>query len=158
VAAGSWRRGVIELASEIRSFQVTVPANTPQSAPVTQSVAFPPRTVTAVRWKVPPGPSGLMGWALTYAGNPVIPRVQGTYIVTDNDADTWPLEGYPDQGNWSVTAYNTDIYPHTVYLDFLLDQNSAATPQPVQIPNADLSSAPADASGITIPPVTVGGP
>lgn len=145
------------MASEIRSFQVTIPANTPQTAPITQSVAFPPRTVTAVRWKVPPGPSGLMGWALTYAGNPAIPRVQGTYIVTDNDADTWGLEGYPDQGNWSVTGYNTDIYDHTVYLDFLLDQNTAPDTTTPQIPNADLSSPPPDLSGLPAPAITVAG-
>lgn len=97
-----------------------------------------------------------MGWALTIAGNPVIPRQQGAYFVTDNDADTWQLEGYPDQGQWQFAGYNTDIYPHTVYLDFLLDQNSAAAPQPTQIPNADLSSpppltAPSDLGALTVP-------
>lgn len=81
-----------------------------------------------------------MGWALTVAGNPVIPRQQGTYFVTDNDSDTWLLEGYPDQGQWQLTGYNTDVYDHTVYLDFLLDQVSTQLAAPALISNAALSS------------------
>lgn len=83
-----------------------------------------------------------MGWALTIAGNPVIPRQQGAYFVTDNDSDTWPLEGFPDQGQWQLTGYNTDVYDHTVYLDFLLDQISTQLAAPPLISNADLSSPP----------------
>lgn len=128
------------MVSEIRTFQVTIPANTYLPALYVQAIDFPPRTVTGIHWKVPPGPSGLMGWALTVAGNPVIPRVQGTYIVTDNDSDTWQLEGYPDQGQWQVAGYNNDRYDHTVYLDFLLDQNVTSQATPAQIPNTDLSS------------------
>lgn len=136
------------MVSEIRTFAVTIPAGTLQSAPQVTPITFPPRVVTALRWKVPSGPSGLMGWALTVAGNPVIPRQPGTYLITDNDADTWPLEGYPDQGQWQLTGYNTDIYPHTVYLTFLLDQIVTQLAAPALISNADLSSPPAP------PPVT----
>lgn len=128
------------MVSEIRPFAVTIPALTPLATPLVTPIVFPPRVVTAIRWKVPPGPSGLMGWALTVAGNPVIPRQQGTYFITDNDADTWPLEGYPDQGQWQLTGYNTDIYPHTVYLTFLLDQISSQLTAPAILPNEALSS------------------
>ncbi len=103
-----------------------VPAGTPPAAPVTVDVSFPERVVTAVSWRVPPGPSGLMGWALTSAGAPVIPIQQQTYIVTDNQTSTWPLEDFLDSGNWQVTAYNTGLYDHTVYLTFLLDLPGAA--------------------------------
>lgn len=129
------------MASEIRTFAVTIPAGTPIAAPSVQPVVFPPRIVTAIRWKVPPGPGGLMGWALTVAGHPVIPIQQGAYFVTDAESDTWTLENYPDQGQWQLTGYNTDIYDHTVYLTFLLDLASAAAATPDQIPNADLSGA-----------------
>ena len=138
------------MASEIRSFQVTIPAGTPIASPFTQAITFPPRTVVQVDWQVPPGPSGLMGWSLTVAGQPVIPRNPGSFIVADNVARSWPLEGYPDQGQWQVTGYNTDIYPHTVYLDFLLELNGTTTPQPAQIPNDQLSSPPPDVSALTV--------
>lgn len=119
------------MAQEIREFAVTVPAGTAKTAPLTTPVVFPQRDVVAVSWRVPPGPSGLMGWALTSAGAPVIPIQLGTYMVTDNQADTWDLEGYLDSGNWQVTAYNTGIYPHTVYLTFLLDLPGTADSTPL---------------------------
>ena len=109
------------MAQEIREFAVLVPAGTAVGAPLVTDVSFPERTVTAVSWRVPPGPSGLVGWALTSAGAPVIPIQPGAWMVTDNQADTWQLDGYLDSGNWQVTAYNLGVYPHTVYLTFLLD-------------------------------------
>jgi len=92
-----------------------------------------------------------MGWALTVSGNPVIPRDIGSYIVADGDADTWQLEDYPDQGAWQVTGYNTDIYNHTVYLTFLLDQNVAGVALPQQIPNTALSSGALLAPVLSVP-------
>lgn len=109
------------MAQEIREFAVRIPAGTAKATPLVTSISFPSRNVTAVSWRVPPGPSGLMGWALTSAGTPVIPIQPGTYIVTDNQADTWELSGYLDSGNWQLTGYNTGLYDHTVYLTFLLD-------------------------------------
>lgn len=145
------------MASEIRSFAVTIPAGTPLTAPVTVPIVFPPRTVVQVDWQVPPGPAGLMGWALTIDGQPVIPRNPGAFIVADARIQSWPLEGYPDQGQWQVTGYNTDIYDHAVYLDFLLELNGTTTAQPVQLPNEALSSPPATAAlaGLPAPDLTL---
>lgn len=109
------------MAQEIREFTVLIPAGTTKAAPLVADIGFPSREVIAVSWRVPPGPSGLMGWALTSAGTPVIPIQPGTYIVTDNQSATWNLEGYLDSGNWQLTGYNTGLYDHTVYLTFLLD-------------------------------------
>jgi len=118
------------VAQEIREFAVLVPHGTTQAAPATTNISFPSRLVRAISWRVPPGPSGMMGWQLTSAGAPVIPIQRNTYVVTDNQADTWPLEGYLDSGNWQVTAYNTGLYDHTVYLTFLLDLPGTATVPP----------------------------
>lgn len=116
------------MGQEFREFAVTVPAGTAKTAPLVTDVSFPARTVLAVSWRVPPGPSGLMGWQLTSAGAPVIPIQPGAYVVTDNQAATWPLAGYLDSGNWQVTAYNTGLYDHTLYLTFELDLPGAAVP------------------------------
>lgn len=118
------------MAQEIREFAVLVPHGTPLAAPLTVNISFPARIVTAVSWRVPPGPSGTLGWALTSAGTPVIPIQPKTYVVTDNQADTWDLEGYLDSGNWQVTAYNTGVYDHTVYLTFQLDLPGTALVPP----------------------------
>lgn len=115
------------MAQEIRTAQATIPAGTPLSAPVTVNVSFPERIVRGVRWRVPRGPSGLMGWQLSSDGVAVIPVVPGTWIVADDESDDWALDGYPDAGNWQVTGYNAGVYPHTVYLTFLLDLITPAT-------------------------------
>ena len=108
-------------AVEVRSFAVTVPAGPPIATPAVTQVNFPARIVSGVTWKVPPGPSGNLGWRLTMNnGVPVIPT-GGGWIIADNESDTWALQAQPDSGYWEVTAYNTGTYPHTIYLYFLLD-------------------------------------
>lgn len=118
------------MAQEIREFAVTTPPGTAKSAPLVTNISFPERIVTAITYRVPPGPSGLMGWALTSSGTPVIPIQPKTFMVTDNQADTWALEGYLDSGNWQVTSYNTGIYPHTVFLTFQLDLPGSVSTAP----------------------------
>lgn len=145
------------MAQEIREFAVLIPAGTAKAAPLTVSIAFPERTVTAITYRVPPGPSGLMGWALTSAGTPVIPIQPKTYIVTDNRADTWYLDGYLDSGNWQVTGYNTGLYDHTVYLTFLLDLPGAADNSPPPPQTGGLGVVGAGGSVVTPPPGGGGG-
>ena len=41
-------------ATDIFSFAVTIPAGTDQPDAVTQDCSFPPASVVAIRWKVPP--------------------------------------------------------------------------------------------------------
>lgn len=145
------------MAQEIREFAVTVPAGTPLATPAVTSIAFPERQVRAISYRVPPGPSGLMGWRLTSAGAAVIPIQPNTYIVTDNQADKWQLEGYLDSGNWAVTAYNTGIYPHTVYLTFELDligTDAAPTPPPADVGTGVIGTG----GTVTPPPAPVAGP
>jgi len=108
-------------AVEIRSFAVTIPSGTLESAPYTEDIFFPARIVTGVHWKVPRGPSGLMGWRLTMSGGNAVIPAGGGWIITDDDSDTWPLTGQPDSGAWELTGYNLGSYDHTVYLTFLLD-------------------------------------
>jgi hypothetical protein len=125
-------------AVEIRSFAVTIPHGTTLPATFTQDIFFPARIVTGIHWKVPPGPSGLMGWRLTMSnGNPVIPTGGGWIIADDQDA-TWPLADQPDSGAWEITGYNTDIYDHTVYVDFFCDLvgQEVSSPQLISIPSS----------------------
>lgn len=130
---------------------VLVPHGTSQAAPLVTSIRFPERVVTGISWRVPPGPSGKMGWALTSSGTPVIPIQPNTYIVTDNQADAWQLEGYLDSGNWQVTAYNTGLYDHTVYLTFRLNLIGATTPPPTESPDTGIGIVGAVGT-ITAPP------
>jgi hypothetical protein len=118
------------VAAEVRQFAAVIPAGTPSTAPVTADISFPERIVRQVSWRVPPGPSGLMGWRLSMGGVQVAPLPLGSWVVADHAAGSWPLDGLPDSGAWQVTGYNTGTYDHTVYLEFLLDLTSAAAPAP----------------------------
>lgn len=109
------------MASEVRSFGVPIAAGTPKTAPFTQLIAFPTRVVSQINWRVPPGPHGLMGWRLTMGGVQVVPLPDGAWLVADDDHGEWPMTGLPVTGQWELTGYNTGAWPHTVYLDFLLD-------------------------------------
>lgn len=109
------------MAAEVRNFAVTVPANTVQASPQVTSLTMPARTVRSIRVRVPPGPAGVVGWALAASGVPIIPWGDGQWIVADNEVIEWPLEGQIETGAWQLRAYNTGVYPHTLYVTFLLD-------------------------------------
>lgn len=114
------------MAVEVREFQVTVPAGTAQTAGFSQAITFPPRVVSEIDIRIPPGPHGQMGFAIGTAGVPVIPAAQGTWIVADDEYITWPLHNYWDSGAWQVFGYNLGSYDHTIFLTFLLDLVQAA--------------------------------
>lgn len=140
-------------ATQIFSYAVTIPAQTLASAPVTIDVSFPPASVVSIRWRVPPGPSGSMSFAITSDGASVIPAQDGSFITADNESAQWDIAGYQDSGSWQVTGFNVDSFDHTVYIDFLTvppGQDVTASPalQTTQttIDGAALSSPAPDAS------------
>lgn len=151
-------------AIEVRSFQVTIPAGTTQTSPLVTSIAFPPRVVTAVKWRVPPGPSGLMGWQLTMSNGIAVIPTGGGFIIADDDGDTWPMTGLPDSGEWEVTGYNTDVYDHSVYIDFLLTLVTQTNSQVQLIATDEISNPSPSTVGpittpalITVPAITTPG-
>lgn len=105
------------MAREVRQYAVTIPKGTTAAAPYKVKLAMPVRVVTKIRYQVPPGPNGVMGFAIGSAGVAVIP-INGGWIVTNNSTETLPLKGYIDSGTWWVLGYNTGTYTHTVYLTF----------------------------------------
>lgn len=127
------------MATEIRSFGCTVPANTPASAPVAFDTSFPPRIVQGIEIIVPPGPSGLVGFAVQNSGVTVIPYDSDPWIITAAEKIAWPLEAQIDSGAWSLLAYNTGANDHTVYVRYLLAPvTKTVDVHPVLIPEADL--------------------
>lgn len=109
------------MATETRSFAVLVPAGTLDTAPQVTSLAMPPRIVTSVRWRVPPGPRGVLGWSLAMAGQHVLPWGNGNWIIADDEYDRVELTDAPSSGAWQLIAYNLGLLDHTVYLQFDLE-------------------------------------
>lgn len=123
------------MASRLEWFGVTVPANTPVATPVTTSIAFTPSTVEALEFHIPPGPAGNVGFQLWNGGGQYWPLTPGQFMVLDDVHPKWPITDAPNNGAWSVVAYNTDIYPHLIQIGFSLVQNSLFTAStPSQIP------------------------
>lgn len=109
------------MVTEIRNFSVVIPPGTLRAAPLTTALAMPSRIVRSVRVRVPPGPRGVMGWALASGGVPFLPWGPDEWMTLDDEAIEWPLAGQLETGAWQLRAYNTGDYAHTLYLTFRLD-------------------------------------
>lgn len=145
------------MATDFRTFAVTIPAGTLVTAPLVTNLTMPPRIVRGVDIRIPPGPSGLMGFALGAAGQPVIPSNAGAWIITDNETINWAIDGFIDSGAWQLFGYNAGLLPHTVYLRFLLDLVNVAAQPPVSplIPVAQLAPVPDAATVLAVSGVTL---
>lgn len=132
---------------EIRHYTATCPAGTPLASPFEVSVAFPPRIVRSVYWRVPNGPMGVFGWQLAMGGLVVFPTMSDQFVIANDEHDTWLPERAPDSGAWQVIMYNTGTHPHSVYLAFGLDLIDRPPPlaqltHPIELgPAPDLSAA-----------------
>lgn len=122
------------MAQEVRSFAPLIPAGTLATAPLVTSLAMPPRIVRRLRVRVPPGPAGSVGFALTSGGARVVPAGQGTWIVADDEIFDWELVETIESGAWQLTAYNTGRWDHTLYLTFELDPPGRALQSPLFSP------------------------
>lgn len=136
---------------QVRQFQVTIPHGTLSTTPLLTDLSFPPMTVESITVRVPPGPSGLVGFQLWVKGGQAIPAVDGTWIITDDELIQLDMTGLPDSGAWQLNAYNEGNYDHTINVRFGLSDVPALTASPppaATVPDALLSAAaiPATAS------------
>lgn len=106
------------MATSVVALSATVPAGTAKASPVTVDLSLGPFYTNMIRWRVPPGPRGNLGWYLAMGGVQVLPQNAGGWIVADDEYDEWTIENLPDSGAWQLIGYNTGSYSHTVYLDF----------------------------------------
>lgn len=121
------------MAQRVNAPVVTIPAGTPQSAPIATPLVWPDGIVRVIEMDIPPGPSGLVGFYIAHSGTQLIPETAGQFIVSDNRFFSWPVEDFPDGGKWSVVGYNLDVYPHSIQFHFLIDNLPDRVPAPVQL-------------------------
>ncbi len=110
------------MAERVEQFAPEVPAGTAATSPFSATFSMSPGVVERVEIRVPPGPSGFMGFRLLHSGQVVIPFDQTDWLIADDEKMDWPLRGYPTGDKWSVQMYNEGIYDHTVYFRFFLDE------------------------------------
>jgi len=122
------------MADRIEVSEIVVPAGTTIAAPQTTAVSFVDGVVERLEVVVPPGPSGLVGFRVLHSGQVVIPFSGNTWIVTDDEKLDWPLSNFPTGGKWSIRIYNTDIYSHTLFFRWHIEEiRSPLTPYPAPI-------------------------
>jgi hypothetical protein len=109
------------MATRIEKVDLVIPAGTPIAAPVSQQLFTTRGTVTRLDIRVPPGPWGTVGFSFWHSSEQIIPKIPGTWIITNDEMIQWPLNGYSDQPSWLVRGYNTDIYTHTIYVTTLIE-------------------------------------
>lgn len=98
-------------------------------------ISIPPRIVSRIDIRVPPGPNGSLRFAILNSGQQIIPYTQGELIIADNEAMTWDLSDYVVTGSWQVYAVNYGRYAHSVYIRLHADpvqpESSPAATQPI---------------------------
>jgi hypothetical protein len=125
---------------------LTVPAGTPASAPVSSVVPVVLGVLKRITLEVPPGHAGLTGWMLVIAGTPVIPYGGNRWLVADGYTDSWELDQVVNPGQVMVMGYNTDIYQHTFYARVLLED--LAPPPAIAVTSTQLGQPPPDLAAI----------
>lgn len=106
------------MATTVSSFIVTIPAGTLPFTPHEADLDVGTNEVETIRWRVPPGPRGNMGFWLAMGGVQIVPDTHGTAVVADNEVGEWVLNGLPNTGAWQLMGYNIGTHDHSVYLEF----------------------------------------
>lgn len=123
------------MAVELRQFTITLPIGTTAADPVTYPMRFPAREIDQITVLVPPGPSGVVGFQLAMGTQQVLPLQAGQFIITDNEIVPLPIDNLPNSGDWSLIAYNSGQYPHSLQVRFYVD----TVPQPGASPGPSIT-------------------
>lgn len=105
---------------------MTVPPSTAIAAPTSTDMEFQPAEVVGIEIDIPDGHSGLTGLAIAYGHQPVLPYSPGAWIIGNDDKIEWALHNLTDSGTFQAITYNLDIFPHSFYVRFLVDDYNAA--------------------------------
>lgn len=106
------------MATQVRQFTATIPANTAKTALYTSPIALDYVDIESIDLEVPPGPAGLMGFYLARSGQQWIPYESGEFLVWDDRFDSWYLTDQPTASGWEIVGYNLDVYDHDVVVRF----------------------------------------
>ncbi len=115
-------------------FDLTIPANTPASAPVSILASLAPGRVSQVSVTFPAGCIGLVHAYIVRSMHQVWPTNPGEQIKGDGQSVTWPEDYNLDDDPFTFTCYGynlDDTYAHTLTFRFALLGGAprAVTPQ-----------------------------
>lgn len=137
------------MADRIEVLSATVPAGNGSSARSFIGLPFQNGIVSRLEIRVPPGPSGLVGFQIWHSQQRIIPYGSDTFIVANDETLTFDLTGFPQGRFWTLCAYNTDAYDHSVELRFHVDEPVAAAPATPALVSV-IEEAPAQSAGVPV--------
>ena len=117
-------------AEEVYAFDVTVPAGTPIASPVTLATTMLQRIIESISWNVPPGALGVVGFQFAVDGVPLIPHSIGQWLIRSGESGATAVEGQPTSGKWTIIAYNTGNFAHTIHVEY---RTRILRPQPAPL-------------------------
>lgn len=108
------------MAQRVEHFSVAVDAN----GETLEYLAFAggDGTVTAVDVHFPSGCVNRVGAQVFYAQAQVIPRTANEYLRGNDQTRRFELSSFPTGSSWAVFLDSTDLYAHTIRLDFEIDE------------------------------------
>lgn len=122
------------MADRLEWFEFTIQPGSTPTTPVINDMSFYQGSVVEIDVKVPPGPAGNLGFAITAGGSQYIPRTMNAYVVPDDDYLVWPLANAINSGDWALLAYNTDIWPHLIQVGFQVNELTVSPGFPFSAP------------------------
>lgn len=121
------------MATTIVCTQATCPAGHVFSDGPVQSVNVGPDPVIGIRWRIPPGPQGLLEWWLGQSGVPVFPNAQADGVIGDNEWDTWAIDNPPSNPVWQVFCNNQGTLDHVLEFQFYIETFTGGGGGPVDL-------------------------
>jgi hypothetical protein len=121
------------VSDNVLNFAITIPANTAIITPVTTQTPLGICTLVEIKVVIPPGPAGLVGFAINGGGSQIFPQGTDKWFIFDDYVYDQPVDNQINSGQWAVAAYNLDVFDHT--LQFYYYTNNI-----VYSPGPDLSA------------------
>jgi hypothetical protein len=134
---------------------LTAPANTPIAAPVSVTPALETNHLERIEVDVPDGHARLTGIRFLGGGTIIVPFSQNGWIVANNHYFAIPFDDDITAGDISVQAYNTDVFPHTFYIRFVLSNRALAAADTIvsaQVPGTVAPGADAAVAALAVTP------
>lgn len=110
------------MAERIEIKSITTVAGTTVAAPLVTTLNWRQGYPERIEFRVPPGPSGLVGIQVAHSGEVIIPKDPTEWLITDDEPVIWPMVGYPYNAKWTIRTYNLDVFSHTIQVRMLFNE------------------------------------
>lgn len=118
------------MADVVQAFALTLPAGSGSSNITFEDTPLGISDVAQIDIVFPPGCAGLVGARIEFSANPVYPVGSNGWFVLDDDRVQIPVSSQGNSGQWRLSGYNKDFYPHTVRAYYYYNFVDAGSPSP----------------------------